>query len=475
MKNKLLLFLIPAMAFTACADWLDVSPNTEVKSDILFSTEDGFKSALTGIYARMTNDQLYGRELEFGFMESLVQRFDNYKPGSVTDAERAKIYDYANQEASKEALKMIWSEMYKNIANVNNLLAKLEEKGDVITSPGYFELIKGEALGLRAFHYFELLRMWGPIYMEDSTAVAIPWRDQFNADQAPLMPANVLVAKIINDLREAEKLLENDPMNMEGLFEAPFLSYRQHRMNKYAVKAMLARVYLYRGDKVNAARYAREVIDNSGISLATENIVDNSMFGEHIFSLNIFNMKEKMLPYFEATVVGLDQQLWVTKENVETVFETKTIGGNDIRGKQDAGFMYNDLEDKHMLRKFLSSSNAHYREKMPLIRMAEMYYILAESVPVEESVDYLNRVRNIRGIPRIYNLKADANYNRENELMKEYQKEFFGEGQFFYFLKRFKRPTFHRCPLENGMKPEHYIFRIPDDEVEFGQTTTTDK
>ena len=32
-------------------------------------------------------------------------------------------------------------------------------------------------------------------------------------------------------------------------------------MNKYAVKGELARAYLWKGDKVNAARYAREVID----------------------------------------------------------------------------------------------------------------------------------------------------------------------------------------------------------------------
>ena len=40
-----------------------------------------------------------------------------------------------------------------------------------------------------------------------------------------------------------------------------FLRYRFKRMNQYAVKALAARVYLWKGDKENAARMAKAVID----------------------------------------------------------------------------------------------------------------------------------------------------------------------------------------------------------------------
>ena len=38
------------MMMSACSDWVNVSPNTDVKSEDLFTSESGFKSALIGIF-----------------------------------------------------------------------------------------------------------------------------------------------------------------------------------------------------------------------------------------------------------------------------------------------------------------------------------------------------------------------------------------------------------------------------------------
>ena len=76
-----------------------------------------------------------------------------------------------------------------------------------------------------------------------------------------------------------------------------------------------------------------------------------------------------------------------------------------------------------------------YGEKIPLIRLAEMYYILAESVALSECGQYINAVKNARGISRAYDVGTDVTEEqRLEELNKEYQKEFFAEGQYFYFL-----------------------------------------
>lgn len=189
------------MMMSACSDWVDVSPNTDVKSEDLFTSESGFKSALIGIYGRMTDQSLYGGHMTFNFMEKLVQRYDN---NNDSDDVRAKIYDYKNQSDPKNTLASIWSAMYQDIANINSLLTYLETNGHYITTEGYWEMIKGEALGLRAFHYFDLLRMWGPIYAQDSTAKAVPFRDKFNSDKVAPMAANELAHKILDDLIEAE-------------------------------------------------------------------------------------------------------------------------------------------------------------------------------------------------------------------------------------------------------------------------------
>ena len=205
-KINILILLVLAAVFSACSDWLDVNPKTDLKSKELFVTEDGFKSALVGIYGRMTKDELYGRNLSFLFLEKLAQRYDNVKGAS--DEDRALIYDYKNQVSSKDVISSIWNQMYTNIANANNLLENLEVNGHYIVTPGYYDMIKGEALALRAFHYFDLLRMWGPVnYQENKSVKVIPWRDQFTPDKVPLMASDSLVIHILADLKAAEYLL----------------------------------------------------------------------------------------------------------------------------------------------------------------------------------------------------------------------------------------------------------------------------
>ena len=64
MKIKnIFLTLAVAVASSACSDWFDVSPKTDIKTDDLFKDETGFQSALTGCYGNMTKDKTYGDDL----------------------------------------------------------------------------------------------------------------------------------------------------------------------------------------------------------------------------------------------------------------------------------------------------------------------------------------------------------------------------------------------------------------------------
>lgn len=475
--RKLAIYFIAVSLFaltSSCSDWFDVGPRTEVKAEDLFSTEAGYKSALTGLYARLTLTSTYGGNLTYDFLEKLVQRYDNYSPGSVTNKELARIYDYKDDGSSKGILTTIWNEMYRSIANANELIAFIDKQGaEIIKTEGLMDLMKGEAIGLRAFLHFDLLRMWGPIYSENPALKCLVYRTNFNADQMPLEPANVIVDKIIKDLLEAEQLLKNDPLSFEQHPEIPFFSYRKHRMNLYAVKAMLARVYLYKGEMGKAQEYALEVIENIELSLAESNSEDPTLYEEHIFALNIYDMYKSMERYFKKDIKSLTTELWASKKNIDAVFESTTIGINDIRYKNGSGFIHS--MDQSMLRKYLEIENATYKNKIPLIRLSEMYYIAAEATSsYEEASRLINKVRNARAISMSYNISITSDAARINELNKEYQKDFFGEGQYFYFLKRHHIETFHLCPLER-MTEANYRFPTPDNEVEFGVTTEIDQ
>lgn len=278
------------------------------------------------------------------------------------------------------------------------------------------------------------------------------------------MAANEVMKRIVADLKAAEELLKNDPLNYGYIFDEPFVGERKHRMNKYAVKAMLARVYLYMGNKAQAASYAREVINNSGLRLVRDNREDVSLYGETIFGLSMYNMEEKLSAYWKDATT-FDTQYYISRTNISSVFETNSgIGLNDMRYRSNYGFIHTS-GNSFLCRKYLGSGM--YGEKIPLIRLAEMYYILAESVALSECGQYINAVKNARGISRAYDVGTNVTEEqRLEELNKEYQKEFFAEGQYFYFLKRHNMETFYRCPVENFSA---YVLPVPDDEKTYGE------
>lgn len=456
--------LVSALCLSSCADWVSVSPKTEVESDLLFESEKGFKSALIGVYSRMTLGGLYGKALSYGYIEELAQRYDNYPDGwEPSSTERARIYRYGTD--GKNTVKALWQELFKSIANINNLLTELDETGrEIVLTDGYWELMKGEALGLRAYHYFDLLRLFGPVYSQNPELKCLPWRTSFNAAQKVLLPASKIAEYILADLKEAEVLLADDPLNYNEDIDRPFLGLRKHRMNRMAVKALMARVYLWIGDKTNAAIQAQEVIGQSGLSLARTNQEDVSLYEEAVFCLGMDDMENKVRNDWNDKST-YSNELFISMNNLKTVFESATVGVNDIRYKAGYGFIHGT--NGAMCRKYLGKSQV-YKEKIPLIRLSEMYYILAESLPLDECTKYINEVRNVRGISRTNNYTPGGNFTEEariNALDREYQKDFFAEGQYFYFLKRHARKTFYRCPVE---EMRAYVMPVPDDEIEYG-------
>ena len=230
-------WVIMTMLFSACADWVNVSPKDEIEADKLFESENGFKVALIGVYSRMTLLDNYGKRLSYDYIERLAQRYDNYDISvAPSDKTRAEIYDYKNNADAKGNVNSIWLNQFGTIANLNNLLYRLEHEGkDVVLTDGYWNLMKGEALGLRAFHYFDLLRLYGPVYSEDPEMKCLPWRTEFNADQKSLESAGVIAQHILEDLTQAEELLKDDPLNYKNDLNNPFLGLRKHRMNGKSV------------------------------------------------------------------------------------------------------------------------------------------------------------------------------------------------------------------------------------------------
>ncbi len=453
---------------SSCSKWFDVNPKTDVKADALFTSEHGFQSALAGLYISMTDDELYGQNLSYGMIERMAQVYDRL-PYGLSDDDRHLIYTYKKEEYgynTKNTLASIWSKGYNVIANSNNLMKWLERKGGaIIRQEQTRQLIKAEALAIRAYIHFDLLRGWGPIYKDSPDEKSIPYRLITDNSKQATLPARRILELIIKDLEEARRLLSSEAKQTLLSPNEP----RRFRMNYHAVTALLARVYCYQGDAEKAIAAAQEVIKNSGLTLQVNNQQDPVQYRETILGVNKYKLLEGITQHFSTDTEGLDEKYFTSLSTYKKIFEVAGNVTEDIRAKNSAFVFFNDQE-KVITRKYLQNEE----ECIPLIRLPEMYYILAEMSPLTSAAKYINFVRNKRGLPSSVNISINSEAERKEALDKEYRKEFYGEGQYFFFLKRLGFTTFINCPLSDfGVK--QYVFPRPDAEIEFGWSDGTDE
>ena len=254
------------LLFVSCEDWLSVSPRTEVKKDDLFAIKNGFKDQITGIYTALCKQELYGVNMTLGAVDVLGQYYYmtwNGNPSNYVDLAR---FEYESSSA-KSVIDGIWLAGYNAIANINILLEALEGQNDLLKEEE-FAVYKGEALGLRAFIHFDLLRLFGKSMITGADELAIPYVEEISKQVTKQSSVREVLEKVVRDLQEAEQLLEKDPL-VTGV-ENTFLGTRDCHFNYYAVKAALARVFLWKGDKVNALKYAQEVMDAGWYDLVPE-------------------------------------------------------------------------------------------------------------------------------------------------------------------------------------------------------------
>ncbi len=459
--------------FSSCESWLDIMPKSRVRAEELFETESGFREALFGIYTSASQRTLYGENLTMSFLDVLAQ---NYVINHNEDAfYYESIYDY-NEQNVENRIASIWAGMYNVIANCNSLLNALDGKEKLFKDHNY-SFFLAETKALRAFLHFDLLRLYAPSANVIGDQPAIPFVDQLTNVPFPQLSANEVLERIISELLVARGLLADiDPIGPryteyseeevaieDVVYDKGFLLHRKNRLNYYAITGLLARVYLYKGDKNAAAKMAVEVIDSQKFNFQTvydddgeNNNLDISEIRDQIFYEEIiFGLYNDKLGEMSRWLFATDGGLFIPPERLKMYFEIPSYGTIDERYRYQ--FEIPNSATVEVLAKYGNRDRT-----IPLIRLAEMYYIAAECADSnEEALDMLNTVRKSRGYE---DLSASTDFNAE--LQKEYRKEFIGEGQLFYFFKRRNATVIPYSSITGSDKV--YVLPIPSIEKEFG-------
>lgn len=451
------------LTLLSCNKWLNVEPESQVRDSDLFSTESGFKEALSGVYSSLTYEALYGREMTFGLMGVLAYEWDS----QATTYEFDKVYNYSGIP-SQTRIDAIWNGLYNSVTNDNKLLEEIDVKKPVFTGDNY-NIIKGEALALRAFLHFDLLRVFGASYEENPQKLSIPYYKKSSKEIAPQLSVTAVLDLAIADLNEAAALLKVDPLvtgkTVTTIDDNGYLLNRQVHLNYYAVNGLLARIYLYKKDVVKALEHANVVINANKFAwiqqaaLTNKTQADLTFSTEHLFALNVVRLKTIFDNSFSSTGGSVFS---ITPTNVAEYYQSTTADYRYLYwfDYSASGFYffnkYNQLES--------SSWPQAYRNKMPIIKLPEMYFIAAEAqknTNITVAAAMINEVRLHRGLP---STTINAS-NFDATLLQEFRKEFIGEGQLFFFHKRKNNAAIPRAAGLDLITLKGYKLPIPVSEL----------
>ena len=493
MKKYILAFCAFSLLVSSCGGWLDVRGENIQKEKNQYETYKGFRDALTGCYMTMSDNSIYGKNLTMTHIENLADSwfFNESFKDNVEPQYSLSFHKYTT-DAGRASINSMYAGLFTTISSANVIIKNIAENGGNIGDEKICNMIHGEALAIRAYCQFDVLRMFGQLPKDGTKKVLLPYSYTTSIDEMPsYYDYDAYVANIISDVTTAENLLkESDPI-MSSTFSALnntsnvndiFLAYRQARLNYWAVRALHARIDMYIGNTAEAHDIALQIINAKNAD------------GSNVISLS--GVSDLKAGY---NALPNECLFYISKYDVNSYANNDLIGGRSVQGRDFhyllTNNMLNDLfaslpnstashnrylylwnrniknitsQTTPALKKYWydeSKASTHnlmtQYQIVPMIRLSEMYLIAMESSnSLEEVLSLYSTYMSDREFT-LYTPFTSLDEVKA-EIPNEYQREFIGEGQMFYVYKRLAAKKM-RWNSEQ-IKEDDYILPLPSSE-----------
>jgi len=457
-------------------DYLDTNPSTQVSDQVLFTSVDGAQTLLNGTYAYMrlrgagTTDDPFAPntaiDVEYGTIVQYDNNFDAAANDLIVRASQGYIQSFyahnlAETRADAALTRNVWAYFYTVINNANLIINNIDNiEGAAATK----NPIKGQALAIRGWAYFYLVRLYQQHYTGAKDMPAVPYYSEGGTKEGkPRETVSTIYANVLADLTSAVDLL-NGFVRPSGI---------KSQIDKSVAQGILAEVYLTTEDWTNAATTAR--MARTGYPLLT---ADQFRSG--------FN--DQALP----------EWMWSAPQSSDSNFGNAspfTLWANQTRGTRwTFDFFYvndvfkdlfeaDDVRSQFWLRtdvglwtsdKFREA--ADFYGDVVLMRAAEMYLIEAEAIARSGNdagaKDVLWQLQDARRATR----SASVGTALIDDILLERRKELYSEGQAWFDLIRTHRPV-HR-EGDHPSKPEipayswKFVLQLPTGEFNSNRALT---
>ncbi len=431
MKN-IISYLIAAVLFCGCS--LNIRLEDQFSDPYAITDTETARELLSSAYNSLPRYQM-----ELSILS------DDFYPTALSQkyVEMLNLYNW-QEKAIDDLSSNVWNEYYMTVAIVNALLPRLElvqpkTEADAVEK----DRIRSEAQALKALCYFDLTRLYGPIVL----------KDRLEMDFLPRSSEEDVLAEIDFLLDEAESVTGNE----SEIFY----------MSSDAVKALRVEFELYRGnfDEVIAvALPLLEGAESRWTKSSFENLWSANDSEDRIFAPYIFDSFYTDLCYDtkNGDYFILNDEVEYDDQDVRKPwceYEFMMSSGN-VRalGK------YNRMYYENTTVRYINT----LRYSGVCFAAAEAYARDGQSRP---AIDMVNRLLAAYGAGLI----DDSLYGEEliEEILRQKQKEFVGEGVRYFDLKRLNRPLDRYKNLGAGVSSTimsgdyRWLFPIPASEYRY--------
>ncbi|TRX32990.1 RagB/SusD family nutrient uptake outer membrane protein [Flavobacterium sp. ZT3R18] len=438
------LFLILTMGIHSCDSFVEVDlPKAQLTNVTVFEDVATANAALLDIYAKIRD-----KGLLTGTPYGLSNQLGNYADEIISYGAPADptLDFYTNSLLpSNTAVLDFWSTTYNQIYEANAVIEGVQ--ASTALTPEDKNRLKGEAFFIRALLHFYLTNLFGDIPYITTT-------DYKTNSSVSRMPTDEVYEHIIADLEASTNLLSAEYPNSDRI-----------RPNKYVPKALLARVFLYKGKWAEAANAASAVLNNTSLYV----------FGNDIDTVFLKESKETIWQLMPATAgKNTDEAntfiffsgpppLVALSEDLVNSFDS-----NDLRKTHWIGEVTDGTNTWHHPYKYKEFNfTASSVEYSIVLRLAEQYLIRAEARAQQGDLigakEDLNKTRQRAGLGETaavtqQQIISAIGQERRWELFTEY-------GHRFFDLKRSGTINNTLTGVKLGWDSTDVLFPLPQSEL----------
>lgn len=479
--NKIITTALLASMFLIAAcmdDFLNIKPQGLQTEEVFLKTEQDAVLATTAIY----NIFLDWNYHSGGYPILDIMSDDAYKGSNFSDGGNVALFNTFQFTPSAGDISRWYSALYKGVRRSNIVITNVPS---ITMDVDLKTRLLGEARFLRALFYFDLVRAFG-----DLPKITDP-SPSFKVARSP--KAEIYSELIIPDLLVA---IDNLPEKSE------YPTTEAGRATKGAAKSLLAKVYLFQNDFVNAEKYALEVIATAQYDLELEYANAFSLDGqfgiESVFELGAeansggsqfantqgvrgvpnrgwgFNRPSvELINFFEPDDVRKDATVIFLGETIDGVLIKGDDGTADTTwANPPTNTIVKEVEtynQKIWVPGTTTLEEFGYNKRV--IRYADVLLMAAEALnennKTVDALVYLNEVRDRAGLLPVNDLDQDI---VRQKIADERRAELAMEGQRFWDLVRTGKAATVLGPL-GFVAGKHELFPIPQSEIDLSEKT----